>query len=91
MKFKPTLSTLIAASLLLGCSLPIKPSQDGKPSPLVVSSCPVLTPLSDDSMGALLAKLVEVSNTYRDCREAALAGQPIAKPNYSLKPSLTLN
>lgn len=42
-------------------------------------------------MGALLAKLVEVSNTYRDCREAALAGQPIAKPNYSLKPSLTLN
>jgi len=26
-------------------------------------------------MGALLAKVVEQGNTYRECREAALAGQ----------------
>lgn len=50
----------------------------------MVSSCPALTPLNDDSMGALLAKLVEVGNTYRECREAALAGQPVGKPDYSL-------
>ena len=50
----------------------------------MVSSCPQLSPLSDDSMGALLAKLVEVGNQYRDCREAALAGQPVAKESYAL-------
>jgi hypothetical protein len=37
-------------------------------------------------MGALLAKVVEQGNTYRDCREAALAGQPAIKADYSLWP-----
>jgi hypothetical protein len=37
-------------------------------------------------MGALLAKVVEQGNTYRECREAALAGQPVPKANYSLWP-----
>jgi hypothetical protein len=43
------------------------------PSPLVVASCPELTPLGDDTFGATTSKLVEVANYYRDCREAALA------------------
>lgn len=79
-----TLSTLIAASLLAGCSLPIRPSLDGRPSPLVVSNCPPLAPLSDDSMGSLLTKLVDVANQYRDCREAALAGKPLEPVSYEL-------
>jgi len=37
-------------------------------------------------MGALLSKVVEQGNTYRECREAALAGQPVPKANYSLWP-----
>ena len=35
-------------------------------------SCPELAPLADDSMGSLLAKVVELGNTYRECRAAAL-------------------
>jgi hypothetical protein len=41
----------------------------------VISSCPAPTPLTDDSMGGLLAKVVEQGNTYRECRAAALAGR----------------
>jgi hypothetical protein len=52
----------------------------------VVTSCPQLSPLSDDSMGALLSKLVEVGNLYRECREAALAGQPTTTVDYALHP-----
>jgi hypothetical protein len=37
-------------------------------------------------MGALLSKLVEVGNQYRECREAALAGQPATAVDYSLHP-----
>jgi hypothetical protein len=37
-------------------------------------------------MGALLAKVVEQGNTYRECREAALAGQPVKPADYSLWP-----
>ena len=54
--------------------MPMKPSPDSQPSPLVVSSCPAPVPLADDSMDALLAKVVELGNTYRECRAAALAG-----------------
>jgi hypothetical protein len=54
------------------------------PSPLVVSSCPKLTELSDPSFGATVLKLIEVAGIYAECREAALAGQPIEKPSYSL-------
>lgn len=76
MKFARTLFTLIAVSLLPACTLPMKPSQDVGPTPLVRASCPELVPLSDDTMGALLSKLVEVANQYRECRAAALAQKP---------------
>lgn len=52
----------------------------------MVSSCPKLTELSDPSFGATVLKLVEVAGVYNECREAALAGQPIHKPSYSLSP-----
>lgn len=50
----------------------------------MVAACPKLTPLSDDSFGATTLKLIEVANQYRECREAALAGQPLERPDYSL-------
>lgn len=53
-----------------GCSFLTKPSNPG-PSPLVVASCPPLTPLQDDSFGAVTSKLVEVSGIYYGCRAAA--------------------
>lgn len=49
--------------------------EPAQPSPLVVASCPELTPLADASFGATTAKLVEVAGQYRECRAAALAGQ----------------
>lgn len=48
-----------------------------------MSSCPEPTPLLDDTMGGLLAKVVEQGNTYRECRAAALAGQAIEQIDYS--------
>jgi hypothetical protein len=42
--------------------------------PLVVASCPQLTPLSDSSFGATTEKLVQVAGQYRECRCAALGG-----------------
>jgi hypothetical protein len=40
-----------------------------------VASCPeVLPPLSDDSFGATVNKLIEVIGVYRECRAAALGG-----------------
>ena len=44
-----------------------------QPSPLVIASCPALSPLTDDSFGATVLKLIEVANQYRDCAAAALA------------------
>jgi len=38
----------------------------------VVSNCPDLTPLDDDSFGATKIKLVEVAGIYYKCRAAAL-------------------
>jgi hypothetical protein len=52
----------------------------------VVASCPKLSPLSDDTFGITTLKLIEVAGQYRECREAALAGQPIPKADYSLWP-----
>ena len=75
---------LAIACLLPACSLPTKPSLDASPSPLVLASCPAPTPLSDDSMGALLSKVIDLGNTYRECRAAALAGQPASSVDYSL-------
>lgn len=76
MKFAQTLCTLIAATLMLGCAGSMPPSRAPKPSPLVVASCPVLTPLSEPTFGATTAKLVEVAGQYYLCRAAALQGQP---------------
>lgn len=77
MKSKRTLSTAIAACLLVGCASQTKLSQVG-PSPLAVASCPELAPLKPApdgtvSMGELNDKLTEVGGIYRECREAALA------------------
>lgn len=44
------------------------------PSPLVVASCPTITPLSDDTFGAVTAKVVEVAAIYYECRAAAGVG-----------------
>jgi hypothetical protein len=52
----------------------------------VVSSCPKLTELNDPSFGATVLKLVEVAGQYNECREAALAGQPVKPADYSLWP-----
>jgi hypothetical protein len=43
--------------------------------PFVISSCPEPTLLLNDSMGALLSKVVDLGTIYRECRAAALAGQ----------------
>ena len=56
------------------------------PSPLVVASCPPRTPLLDDSFGSWVLKAQEVGGQYDVCREAALAGQPVPKPEYTLQP-----
>jgi hypothetical protein len=45
-------------------------------APLVVASCPELTPLAGDSFGATTIKLLEVVGMYWQCRAAALAGVP---------------
>lgn len=42
-----------------------------EPPPLVIASCPKLSPLADDSFGATTAKLVEVAGIYYQCRAAA--------------------
>ena len=63
---------IVANSLIIaGCSWPIKPSTPPGPSPLVVASCPKLTPLTDDTFGGVVAKLTEVAGTYYGCRAAA--------------------
>lgn len=63
------------AFMLTGCETLTKRSPAG-PSPLVKASCPELTPLTDESFGATTSKLVEVALQYRECRTAALAGEP---------------
>lgn len=50
----------------------------------MVASCPVLTPLADDTFGATTLKLVEVAGQYNECRAAALAGKPAAPVSYEL-------
>jgi len=73
-KFVKTLA-ISTAALLQACSaISTKPSPAG-PSPLVVAACPEQAALTDDSMGALAARLQELGGQYRECRAAALAGQ----------------
>lgn len=61
----------VSAFTLLGCA---SPSTRPLPDPLVVASCPDLTPLEDDTFGATTRKLVEVAGLYHQCRAAALGG-----------------
>lgn len=70
MRFVQTLFLLTASFLLTACGSLIKPSSP-EVSPLVTASCPKLTPLSDDSFGAVTAKLSEVAGIYYECRAAA--------------------
>ncbi len=76
MKFVRTLCTLTAATLLSSCSALIPRSPALQQRPLLVVSCPSLSPLTDDSFGATTIKLVEVSQQYNECRDAALAEAP---------------
>jgi len=69
MKFKPTLCIVIASIPLLGCSSSTKPLL--RQDPLIVASCPDLTPLSDNSFGATTAKVIEIAGIYYACRAAA--------------------
>lgn len=62
---------LAAASLLVGCATSTKPSLEPEKSQ-VLAACPPLTPLADDSMGAVVLKLQQVAGQYRECRAAAL-------------------
>ena len=59
------------ASLLAGCATSTKPSPAPDQSQ-VLAACPLLTPLADDTMGAVVLKLQQVAGQYRECRAAAL-------------------
>ena len=67
-----TLFIVTALILLTGCGCLTKPSP-GALNPLVVAACPELTPITDPSFGATVAKLGQVAGQYRECRAAALA------------------
>lgn len=69
------LYTAIAITLLMSSGCSTMPSRTAtQPSPLVVANCPKLTALPDDTFGASVSKLVEISGIYYKCRAAALAG-----------------
>lgn len=73
MRFRPALSTAIAAMVLTSCSTSMTRSPELVSAPLVTASCPVLTPLAGDSFGDTTRKLLEVVEQYYACREAALS------------------
>ena len=58
---------ILACLLLSGCSM-----WTVKTDPLVVASCPTLTPLADATFGATTLKLIEVAGQYHQCRCAAM-------------------
>lgn len=76
MKSKFVPSTVIAAILLSSCSASMPRSTPPPAAPLVLASCPELTPMADDSFGATTRKLLEVAETYWKCRAAALSQVP---------------
>lgn len=71
MKHASSLITLLAAIAMSACT-PSTLRSKASPSALVVASCPMLTPLADDTFAATTLKLVEVAGIYYECREAAL-------------------
>jgi hypothetical protein len=48
-----------------------------------VASCPPRSPLRDDAFGSWVLIAQATGTQYDKCREAALAGQPVEKPDYS--------
>lgn len=59
-----------AIFLLAACSIPVKLDAG---NPVAVAACPAsLPPLTDDTFGATVAKLVEVAGIYHKCRAAAV-------------------
>jgi len=61
---------LLLCLMLTACSVPVKLDVG---NPVAVSSCPErLSPLVDDTFGATVNKLVEVTGIYFKCRTAAV-------------------
>jgi len=61
---------LMLCLMLTACSVPVKLDAG---NPVAVSSCPErLPPLVDDTFGATVNKLVEVTGIYHKCRAAAV-------------------
>lgn len=44
-------------------------------NPVIVASCPQLTPPSDDTFGATTYSLTTTVGQYRECRAACLGGK----------------
>ena len=61
------LPVMCALLMLTACATSTPPSV----SPLILASCPPLTPLDDPSFGATTRKLVENAGIYYRCRTAA--------------------
>lgn len=59
-------AVLVLVLLLAGCKWAVIDQ------PLVVASCPPLTPLAGESFGDTTVKLIEVAGQYHECRCAAL-------------------
>lgn len=67
----------IAAMTLTACATSTQPSPEKPgPSPLVVASCPKLTPLLGPTFAETTLKLIEIAGLYRECRAAALGATP---------------
>ena len=75
MRFSAVSCTASACILMLSGCASIRPSPASGPSPLVLASCPELTPLADSTFGATTEKLLQVAGQYRECREAALGSR----------------
>ena len=45
---------------------------DCKSEPLVIASCPNLTPQTDPSFGGTILKLQDVAGQYKECQKACL-------------------
>lgn len=65
-----SLITAAVCILLTACTHSTQRSKTG-PSPLVIASCPKLTPLNDNTFGATTLKLANVVHQYYECRRAA--------------------
>lgn len=70
-RLKRFIVTTVVLTQTTGCAWLTRHLTPPGPSPLVVASCPKLTPLLDPSFGATTEKLVEVAGIYYECRAAA--------------------